>query len=300
MKPSFSKIHFSYLTLDRTSSVPIHRQLYVFLRDRILRGYLRPGTRLPATRILAGDLQISRNTVLSAYKQLKAEGYLESNQGSDTRVTHTLPEQILSVDLIRKNRQNHPLGGAHSAHTAPSLDQKEDEAQSFSLSLRGERIMQFPYPYCDKSGSKPFSSAQPGLDQFPFQVWEKMIQAGWRKLKSEDLCYPSPLGYRPLREVLAQYLQSTRGVNCTADQVVITNGTQQALSDTIGLLLNPGDPVWVENPSYNGVKIALSKAEADITAVPIDQNGLILEEGFGIRNHSFSGYCILRNMECPS
>ncbi len=255
------------IQLNREQDLPLYRQLYEYLREQILTGKLSPNTQLPATRTLAKELDISRNTVLNAYKQLIDEGYLESYGGGYTRVTHTLPEQVLTID------------GAKTAAAQANLSENRPEKPP-KLSKMGETIVELPYPYWDRSGSRPFSSSQPSVESFPSGVWEKCLLTSWRSIQSEELSYPNALGYRPLRKSLASYLQSTRGVNCTADQVVITNGTQHALSTIFTLLLNKGDEVWVENPSYNGVKIALTQVEANIIPVNIDDQGLIFEEGF--------------------
>ena len=255
------------INLDRNLDLPIYRQLYEFLREQILSGKLSPNTLMPATRSLAQELQISRNTVLNAYKQLVDEGYLESTGGGYTRVTHTLPEQVLTIN------------GSQSRLSQNGEQDSADLNAPPKLSELGENIISLPYPYWDRSGSRPFSSAQPSVDDFPVKVWERCLLSSWRKIKPEELSYPNALGYRPLRESLASYLQSTRGVRCTADQVVITNGTQHALSTIFTLLLNKGDEVWVENPSYNGVKIALSQIGATTVPVSVDDQGLIFDEG---------------------
>jgi GntR family transcriptional regulator/MocR family aminotransferase len=265
-----SHIIFSGLIINRADHQPIHRQIYEYLRVRILQGQIRPGMRLPATRALATELGVSRNTVMNAYRQLMDEGYLEAFPGSDTRVTHTLPEQLLSVESS--------LAQSFKGLSSKGKIKKIAEAPP-RLSETGEIIMGLQYPYWDRSGARPFSSAQPGVDRFPVRIWEKVMLSAWRSLDPIDLSYPSPLGYAPLRETLANYLQETRGVRCDPEQVIITNGAQQALSTTATLLLNKGDQVWVENPSYNGVKIALGQVQANIVPVSVDANGLVFEEG---------------------
>ena len=263
-----SRIIFSGLKLNRADSLPLHRQIYEYLRGRILQGQIRPGMRLPATRALASDLGVSRNTVMNAYRQLMDEGYLEAFAGSDTRVTHTLPEKLLSVEPSEE-----------PSSRAKASKQKAIIHEPPRLSETGEMIMSLQYPYWDRSGARPFSSAQPGGDQLPKRVWEKVMLAAWRNLDPIDLSYPSSLGYDPLRETLADYLQETRGVRCDPDQVIITNGAQQAVYTTATLLLNKGDQVWVENPSYNGIKIVLRQIQAEIIPVSVDENGLVFEEG---------------------
>ena len=103
--------------------------------------------------------------------------------------------------------------------------------------------------------------------------------AGWRTLSSTDLTYQSALGYRPLREALATYLQTARGVRCTPEQVVITTGAQQGLTTIANMLLNRDELVWVEDPCYNGFKAAMRSVHAQIHPIPVDDQGLIVSEG---------------------
>ncbi|MEM8857124.1 MAG: PLP-dependent aminotransferase family protein [Chloroflexota bacterium] len=251
--------------LNRKSALPLHRQLYEELRKQILDGTLPSNTPLPATRKLAKELKISRNTVLNAYKQLLAEGYLEATTGGYTRVTHTLPDHVLNIYPTAQAKQ--------IARTSQS------DLPPPKLSELGEKMASLPYPYWDRSGGRPFSSSQPNIKTFPFKTWEKCLVASWRKIEAAELSYPPALGYWPLRETIAEYVQDSRGVRCTAEQVVITNGTQHALTTVFGLLLNPKDQVWVENPSYNGVKIALNQVGVELVPVPVDESGLVVDEG---------------------
>ena len=265
MPQSKSYLLLRGINLERASSVPLHRQLYEQLRRQILDGTLPSNTPIPATRKLSKELKVSRNTILNAYKQLLAEGYLEATKGSYTRVTHTLPDHVLNI---------YP-----QSHTKKAIDKPRPNDLPPKLSDLGETISGLPYPYWDRSGGRPFSSSQPNVATFPFKTWEKCLVASWRKIKPTELSYPPVLGYGPLRQTIAEYVQDSRGVRCSAEQVVITNGTQHALTTIFSLLLNPGDKVWVENPSYNGVKIALNQIQADITPVSVDENGLVVEEG---------------------
>lgn len=273
---NFANQHqFSIISFDRSSPIPLHRQLYEHIREGILRGQLKADARLPPTRQLAKQLAISRNTVTNAYKQLIAEGYLESSRGAHTRVTHTLPESMLHVEKT-----------AVSTNKKPS---KPDQ-DALHLSVHGQSFLRQPYPYWDRTGARPFSSSQPGVDAFPHPLWEKMLISSWRSISKDDLCYPSPLGYRPLRETLARYIQASRGVRCNAEQVIITNGTQQALSLITTLLLNPGDAVWVEDPSYNGIKLALNLRQAVTVPIPVDTQGLRVSEGIRLAKNGRMAY----------
>lgn len=254
-----------FISLSRENGKPLHRQLYEALRREILRGQLRPGTRLPPTRALAKEMGVARNTISNAYKQLLAEGYLESKVGSGTRVTQRLPERILQVE-----------GGSKVFGQQTAVGEPDNRKPR--LSERGTAVSQLPYQW-EKIQPRAFTSTMPGVDAFPFKLWEKMLVTSWRSLSSNQLGYQSAMGYRPLREAIASYLQTARGVRCTTDQVIITNGTQQALNTITQLLLNKGDEAWVENPSYNGIKAALRGTLAKMIPISVDNEGLVVQEG---------------------
>lgn len=262
-----SFISLTLLTLERGRGQTFHRQLYEQIQQGILDGRLKPGTRLPSTRALATELGVSRNTVSRVFEQLGDEGYLASRVGSGARVTQSLPDQIVEV-----------LAGPPTHMNGAETPAK--------LSKRGRAITQSahaswqPNPhFWQPTKPKAFSPAVPALDAFPHKLWEKMLLAAWRDVEASALSYGSPLGYGPLREVLADYMQRARGVRCSPEQVIITGGTQQALGLIATLLLNEGDTVWVENPSFNGIHVTLQAALSHVVPVTVDQEGLKIREG---------------------
>ena len=261
-----SFVSLGMIKLDREAKIPLHRQLYKMLRQEILIGRLKPGTRLPPSRILAQELTVARNTVNNAYKQLISEGYLESKVGAGTRVTLRLPEDILQVNTP----SNQPQENGQPSLALPVSPPRVSEC--------GAALMQIPYRW-EKTPACAFNSTLPGVDAFPFKLWEKLLIPSWRTLSAQHLGYQSVLGHRPLREAIADYLQTGRGVRCSADQVIITNGTQQALTTTARLLLDKGDAVWVENPCYDGVKAVLCAAMTKIVPVKVDDEGLMVSDG---------------------
>ena len=258
-----SFISLGFVELDSSSKLPLYRQLYEILRDSILTGQLKGGTRLPSTRALADEWTVSRNTVINAFSQLTAEGYLESRTGFGTCVTEELPKEILQVERSRLVQTK-----TSASHPAPPPQ----------LSERAEAIVKIPYRW---EGALPraFCPTLPALDAFPMALWQKVSTASMQDLSRANLGQLSALGYTPLREALATYLQTARGVRCTPEQVIITNGTQQALTTTINFLLNRNAQAWMENPSYIGIRAALQGALADIVPVRVDSEGLVVEEG---------------------
>ena len=250
---------------DPSSPLPLHRQLYEQLRAVILRGQLSAGSRLPSTRALASGMGISRNTVLAAFEQLYAEGYLQGRPGSGTYVARALPDDLLAA-------------GSHSP-VAPV-----PPAPGRCLSERGERIVttaRTPLPVLTGRSVSPraFQIGLPDLDVFPTDIWARLTMRRLRQSSRDLMCYAHPAGYTPLRQVIAAYLATARGVRCTAEQVIVVSGSQQALDFSARMLLDPGDPAWIEDPGYLGTRAALVAAGARLVPVPIDDEGLDVAAG---------------------
>jgi len=251
--------HFMPLILDTGSeAAPKHRQLYDQIRGHVLSGRLAGGVRLPATRTLARDLGCSRNTVLSAYELLLAEGYLAGARGSGTFVAQVLPDQFLAA-MPGDRRDKPPL-----TRGAPAL------------STRGRALVaQMPR----QRGPAGAFMLGPDATQFPFEIWGRMLGRIWRHPDPALLSYGDPAGHRPLREAIADYLRMARALHCDWRQVVITSGAQQALDLVARTLLDPGDRVWCEDPGYAGLRGPLIAAGADIVSVPVDGEGLSVAAG---------------------
>jgi GntR family transcriptional regulator/MocR family aminotransferase len=237
--------------------------LYRELRSAILEGRLKPGTRLPTTRGLAAQYHLSRGIVVNVFEQLLAEGYLESRVGSGTSVNRKLPEDYFDA---RRAKQS----------STPS----SKPVVRGVLSKGGTRLAVFPQP----DGTRPrairaFRANQPSVSHFPTEVWSRIGARRMRLASREMLLAGDVLGYRPLREAIAAHLGSTRGVVCTADQVMIVSGTQQALDLTTRLLLDPGDEAWMEDPGYEGAVAILRAVGAKLIPVPVDENGMRVLEG---------------------
>lgn len=251
--------------LEVGATVPLHRQLYSRIRTLILSGQLAAGSRLPSTRALAASLSVSRNTVLAAVAQLCAEGYLEGRHGSGTYVAKQVPDELL------KARGNG--AGVPRQTQAPR-----------SLSARGALIagaVRTPLPALTPGRPErpAFTIGLPDLESFPLAQWTRDLAQCWRRSPRELMRYNDPAGYRPLREAIATRLVTTRGVRCSADEVVIVTGSQQALEFAGRMLLDPGDPVWIEDPGYIGARAALIAAGARVIPVPVDQEGLDVDAG---------------------
>jgi GntR family transcriptional regulator/MocR family aminotransferase len=119
----------------------------------------------------------------------------------------------------------------------------------------------------------------PALDQFPVDIWSRLVARNTRKLPKERMAYGEPMGYAPLREAIAEYLRVARAVRCGPGQVMIVAGSQQALQLSARVLLDPGDPVWMEEPGYPGARQAFATAGARLVPVPVDGEGMNVESG---------------------
>jgi GntR family transcriptional regulator/MocR family aminotransferase len=252
---------------DKKSSLPLHRQIYEALRTAILKGDFRARAKLPSTRAFAAQLGVSRMTVVVAYDQLYAEGYLEGKSGAGTFVAPELPEELLETSKSRK--------------FLPSEDSDSIQQRKLNLSAHGRWLAETRYPdvlRVERSSKfLPFQHGLPAVDEFPFEIWSRIAQKWHRNPPRELLGYGVPAGYRPLREAIAAHLKSARGVNCDYKQVIITSGAQHALTLAAKVFLDAGDTTLIEDPCYLGAKASLLAAGAKLVPVPVDDNGFDLK-----------------------
>ncbi|VVP34615.1 HTH-type transcriptional regulatory protein GabR [Pseudomonas fluorescens] len=259
------------IELDRRQG--LSRQLYQSLRLRVLDGRLASGTRLPASRDLASALGISRNSVVRAYDQLYAEGFIEGRVGDGTYVAQlaqaSTPEKKLST--------NSSTGLSTGLPTALSTNWLDLPVNSSSKVIHSDgfsRIEKHHLPRPPSGPPRAFRVGVPAFDLFPFEVWAKLNAAFWRKPDLQQLCYGDPAGDARLRGMIAAYLRSSRGMQCTAEQIVITSGAQQGISLCAQLLVEPGDGVAIENPGYRAAGHAFAVAGAKLHGVAVDSDGI--------------------------
>ncbi|UUO06677.1 PLP-dependent aminotransferase family protein [Blastopirellula sp. J2-11] len=253
------RFQFDTLEIDRSVTQPLHRQLESQLRDAIRAGRLRPGEKLPSTRGLCRQLQIARNTVAAAYEQLLAEGFLEAEIGSGTRVSQQLPEKTA------------PSPGAKQAASRTSrrrLAQRAESIQRFAD--WAPRIITPP---------QPFRPHTPAIDHFPRDIWQRLADRRLRRLPRLTFMGVDPAGYAPLRSAIAAYLGASRGVACSAEQIVVTSGAQQGLELIARLLLDPGDSFWLEEPGYSPTWHAFTAHGAVGVPIPVDEQGIDVVAG---------------------
>ena len=243
------------LTLPpRDRSVPAYRWLCAALKAEILKGRLRPGTRLPSTRNLAAEYGLARGTIVNAFEQLQSEGYIAGSIGSGTRVSPVLPENLSRL--------------VSGEATKPAKRSKRRTPGS----AYGRRVQLFPN--FENSPVRAFRCNLPALDLFPVTTWAKITARRWREVTARLLMGCEALGYLPLREALADYLVRFRGVQCNPEQVVIVSGTQEALDLAARLLLDPGDSACMESPGYLGATLVLRALGARIIAAGVDGEGI--------------------------
>jgi len=245
------------IVLDRASSAPLHRQIYDQWRQGILTGRFRRAERVPSTRELSTALAVSRSTVTQAYDQLIAEGYLESSRGSGTFVCRELPDELLRP---------------HHKHVP-----RAEEAPAPRLSRYGAGLtVDFAYPPA-RPGFIGFTQWRPDLGLFPIAIWRKLVMRRLRSAAPELFDYADQsAGYGPLRDEIAAYVSRSRAVRCTAEQVIIVNGSAQGIDLCVRLLLEPGDEVAIENPGYHGAHRIFAGYGARLRPARIDENGIVI------------------------
>lgn len=250
------------MLLDLDGDGPLHRQVYDALRRAILEGRLKPGARLASSRALARELSVSRNTVLQAFEQLVAEGYAEAREGAGTYVVETLPKSA-------------------ARRTRPAA--RSERAEAGALSAAGRRLLR-DVPPGAASWSLPrepstidFRYGEPAYADLPLETWARLLGRRARRLSVRRLAYQAPGGAPELREALADYLARARGVVCEPEQLVVVQGSQQAIDLTMRLLVDPGDTVVLEEPHYTGFSFCAAAAGAKTTHIPCDEEGLQTE-----------------------
>jgi GntR family transcriptional regulator / MocR family aminotransferase len=238
----------------RPLEISAYRWLYTSLRTEILEGRLRSGARLPATRDLARQYQLSRGTIVSAFELLKSEGYLRGTVGSGTYVSRILPDTLLQVTR------------------APRPKRSKRQKKKSSVSDYARRVQLFPG--FEMRPSRAFRANVPALDLFPTTLWAHITARRLRRASRQLLLGCDPMGYRPLRDAVANYLGISRGVKCGPEQIAIVSGVQEALDLTARLVLNPGDRVSTEDPGYIGARMVFEAAGARVIGVRLDEEGI--------------------------
>jgi GntR family transcriptional regulator / MocR family aminotransferase len=230
-------------------------EIYRQLRAAIREGRLRPGDRLPPSRELAGSLDVARMTVTVAYERLAGEGYLTARVGAGTFVA----AKFLPV-AVRVGRRATAGGLRHrriwdELSAAPALSQ----------------------PTFGRTARFDFRSGAVDASLFPSDIWRRLLR---RELRAETIgsgTYGAPAGHAGLRAAIVRQLALSRGVQSSAGDVTVTNGTQQALDLVARVLLEPGDRVAVESPGYAPARLLFASLGLRIEGVPVDAEGVVVD-----------------------
>ncbi|GLX89857.1 GntR family transcriptional regulator [Pseudomonas fragi] len=273
MPDSALPIAFNPAGIELDPKKGLSRQLYQALRERVLDGRLSGGARLPASRDLAAALGISRNSVVRAYDQLYAEGFIEGRIGNGTYVVQ-LPQKAqapkkLSTNLSTGFSTGLPTGLSTKSSFLPVITSSK-VIHSTALHKVSRHSLDLP----PSGPPRAFRVGIPAFDLFPFEVWSKLQATFWRKPDLQQLCYGDPAGDERLRGLIAAYLRTSRGLSCSAEQILITCGAQQGISLCAQLLVELGEGVAVENPGYHAAAQAFAIAGAQVLGVPVDQEGM--------------------------
>lgn len=238
--------------LEREGATPLSQQVYLIFSRLILDGLLAAGTKLPASRALAEELGLSRNTIIIAYEQLMAEGYVETRTGSGTFVSQTVPD--LSSRMFAR---------------ALSTDERKEQPM---LSRRGTQLVEGAQATERQWGA--FVPGVPDVTLFPHQRWLRLLRKHWRAPAPELLTYAHGAGYLPLRQALCEHLRLMRSVYCEPEQVLITGGIHQSLGLIARMLADEQNRVWMEDPGYWGASSVLRSSGLQLEPVPVDEEGL--------------------------
>ncbi len=226
-----------WLRVNKESRVPMIRQLYISIRERILSGKLTAGTRLPSSRELASQLQISRNVVLEAYDLLHAEGFLEARRGAGTFVAD---------------------GAAY----------KRD------ILVEPPLVDEITMGYDSSKGVINFRAGTPDLSHFPKKIWLRMLKDVFTHPPEDMLAYGHPEGREELRQAICDYVVSQREVACHPDQIVVTAGTTQAIGIVCQLLLGSKKDVVLEDPITYDIQLIIQGQGGMLHPVAVDDEGI--------------------------
>jgi len=247
------------LIAHRLSQAPagaLSKRLYDVLQTAIQQGAIATGSRLPASRDLAQELSVSRNTVLAAYEQLQSEGYLQTRTGSGTYVCEQLPETAPQASL------------SPSTSSAPF--------NHIRLSRRGTRVLARSGAGAYQWGA--FMPGVPDVSHMPHDIWRKIQLRLSRRMPVEALSYSNHGGCLQLQQALAEYLRVSRSLNCAPEQILITAGTHQALDLVAKMLCDPGEGAWIEEPGYWGFRNVLAVNGVELLPTPVDDEGMLLPD----------------------
>lgn len=237
---------WSSLALIRDSNVSLQDQIVTFFRSAIADGRMRAGRRVASSRQLSVECGISRTTAVEAYQRLVAEGYFVTRPGAGVFVADQSPESF---------QLRTPDG---TANAAPQPDITRLDMRNYLL---------------------PLAPGMPAIDRFPWNTWGRLTNQICRERPLNAIGYGEPQGEQELRQTIADYLATARGISCSPEQIVVMAGSEQSLEFMIGHIAAPGDTAWIEEPAGSYVRKVLSGAGIIPVPVDVDQCGLDVQQG---------------------
>jgi GntR family transcriptional regulator/MocR family aminotransferase len=248
---------------------PAHVRISERIRAAIASGALALNARLPSSRTLAGDLGVARNTVDEALSRLVAEGLIIRRRGAGSFVSNALPKPPPSLVSVRRAAKDSPVGQR--------------------ISKRARALQIYPGHYKPVQGI-PFTPSLPPSECFPRKIWKRLLIREAARSGTAYWEYGASNGLPELREAIAAHATAMRGTRASADQVVVTTSTQQAVELAAKVLADPGDSCWVETPGYQPVQHVLRAAGLNVVQVPVDRQGLNVESGCNLQRHARLAY----------
>lgn len=235
----------------------IKEQFYLTIKALILNGQLKAGSKLPSSRTFSEMMSISRNSVIAGLERLIDEGYLMTKHGSGTFVTSTIPDDVIHIKATATDQDISPENSVPTIH--PDRD---------ALTKIWEKTAPL------SGNNMTFNIGIGCVDLFPYELWGRMLGRVWRQFRHQDGKLHEALGYKPLRAAIGEYVRATRGLHCSDEQILIVNGTQQAMNLTAHVLLERGDEVWLDEPGYDGALGAFTSMGANVRPVISDNKGM--------------------------
>ena len=258
------------IPMDRRSDQPLNAQVYRALRSAITLGSLRGGQRVPSSRSMSAELNVSRITVLGAYAQLRAEGYFETRKGAGTFISGSLPEHLTQVKRPAVGRTQKASGPRPVARRALLYPERPTR------------------PWI--AGLGAFAVHQPAFEEFPYTTWSRLVTHHSKNPNARAIHCIDPMGSRRFREAICDYLRTARAVQAEPEQIMIVSGSQQALQITANVLLDPGTPVWMEEPGYRLARDVFIAAGCRPIPIPVDAGGLNVTAGIKRCAHARAAY----------
>jgi GntR family transcriptional regulator / MocR family aminotransferase len=255
------QILLTFISINKKLSKTINSQLYEQLKNGIFEGMLRPCDRMPSSREMSKELKISRNIVLQVFEQLEIEGFFEAKTGSGTFISKNVDKFSYSKRQVMR----------------PAQKPERYTARPYGLNNVFKEHISALEPL------RPFQQSVPLIPEFPFPTWARISANVHKNIESLHLGYDDAQGYLPLRKALSDHLRISRSINCDPENMLIVNGSRQALHLAAEMLLNKGDQCWMEDPGYPGATSAIQRFGGKICPVPIIDDGMDLD--FAMRHY---------------